>query len=268
MKEAQDAEELRHRDSVPTDGLNTTQMQMLKEHLERESEKVIQTKCIKMKEHLELVIQGETGIRPQYTLLYDSPSARMAEAERRITDVDCSQKRNNEHVDQMQRQMAQMQMHIVQLQTNSVATDAMQKQVKRVDEMRKQVKIFALVDGPLTTDTMVNLNEMPLLRHRCPGAVPEDGYLPQITPMHPVVAASGRTHFDLWCVQRSTNFRRRARPDERDRMVPGLAAGYSDIHNSDAIRNIDNGNSLSAEVLWSIARPWISTQSKCPSLLS
>ena len=154
MKEAQDAEELRHRDSVPTDGLNTTQMQMLKEHLERESEKVIQTKCIKMKEHLELVIQGETGIRPQYTLLYDSPSARMAEAERRITDVDCSQKRSNEQVDQMQRQMAQMQMHIVQLQTNSVATDAMQKQVKRVDEMHKQVKIFALVDGPLTTDTM------------------------------------------------------------------------------------------------------------------
>ena len=105
-------------------------MQMLKEHLERESEKVIRMKCIKMKEHLQLVIQGEAGTRPQHTLLYDSLHERMAEAERRITDVECGQRHNNEQVDQMQRQMAQMQMHIVQRRTKSVASDGMQKQVK------------------------------------------------------------------------------------------------------------------------------------------
>ena len=110
----------------------------------------------------------------------------------------------------------------------------------------------------------VNLSEMPILRHRCPEAVLEDGYLPQITPMHPVVAAGDRTQFKLWCVQRSTNFRRTARPDERDRMVPGLAAGYSGAHNSDAIRNIGNGNSLSADVLWSIARVWAFDTKRMP----
>ena len=51
----------------------------------------------------------------------------------------------------------------------------------------------------------VNLSEMPLLRHRCPKAVLEDGYLPQIAPMHPVVTAGDRTQYKLWCVQRGTH---------------------------------------------------------------
>ena len=89
---------------------------------------------------------------------------------------------------------------------------------------------------------------------RCQEAALEDDYLPQIAPMHPVVAAGDRSQFKLWCVQRGTHFRRTARPDERDRMVPGLAAGYSGTHNSDTICNIGNGNSLSTDVLWSIAR--------------
>ena len=82
--------------------------------------------------------------------------------------------------------------------------------------------------------------------------------------MHPVVAADDRSQFKLWCVQRGTHFRRTARPDERDRMVPGLAAGYSGTHNSDTIRNIGNGNSLSADVLWGIARSWTFDTKRMP----
>ena len=101
LKEAQDAEELRHRDFGPTDGLNSTQMKLLRDHLETEAEERIKKRCMKMKEHLELVVQGQAGIRPQHALLYDSLSARMAEAERRITDVEYSQPRSSDQVDQI-----------------------------------------------------------------------------------------------------------------------------------------------------------------------
>ena len=82
--------------------------------------------------------------------------------------------------------------------------------------------------------------------------------------MRPVVAAGDQTQFKLWCAQRSTNFRRTARPNGRGCMAPGPAAGYSGTHNSNTICNIGNGNSLSADVLWSIARSWTFETNRMP----
>jgi hypothetical protein len=151
LKEAQDAEELRHRDFGPTDGLNSKQIQMLRDYLETQTEERITDKCKKMQEHLELVVQGEAGIRPQHSLLYDSLSARMDEAERRITDVEYKQRCSSDQLDHIQQQLAQMQMQIGQLPDGK---NEIHKIDKQLTEMQKQIKMVALADGLLSTDTM------------------------------------------------------------------------------------------------------------------
>ena len=91
LKEAQDAEELRHRDFGPTDGLNAAQLDMLKQQMLRTSGDTAIRECKKMQEHLELVAKGAAGMSPQHSSLYNSLSERMVKAERRITDVESNQ---------------------------------------------------------------------------------------------------------------------------------------------------------------------------------
>ena len=48
---------------------------------------------------------------------------------------------------------------------------------------------------------------------------------------------------------RDKGVRRLATPNERDRINPGLAAGFSGKDNKPAVRNVANGNAMSADML-------------------
>ena len=181
LKEAQDAEELRHRDFGPTDGLNTAQLDMLKHQMLKTSGETAIRECKKMQEHLELVAKGAAGMSPQHSSLYNSLSERMVKAERRITDVESNQNQHHLELAQLRQQMAQLHVkstateaRLAKFQVDSVA------EKKKFNEVQKQVKLIALNGGLLTSDSM-NVPHTEEI-HRDNDGEYDDGVSPSIMP--------------------------------------------------------------------------------------
>ena len=95
----------------------------------------------------------------------------------------------------------------------------------------------------------VYMKDMPLVEHRCDAVVFDGNFYPEVRPLQPAMASGDNTECKQWCVQYGTGIRRLLTSDERDRVHPALAAGYSGKTNASKIRNVGNGNALSADVL-------------------
>jgi hypothetical protein len=151
-----------------------------------------------------------------------------------------------------------------QLYENVVPHEAIAEVVEKWDHITalKSQRHNALDSGSLSQrDRMywsdcVYFDELCKVEHRCPEVCFEPGWYPESRPVETLLASGDHTDRKVWCVQASTNFRRTANADERDRIIPGLKAGISGKHLDKDVRNIGNGNCFSADVLWHVMREW------------
>lgn len=121
----------------------------------------------------------------------------------------------------------------------------------------------AIKSGSLATrdrlywDSHVDIDLLPMVAHRFSQVCFEEGYSPQHIPLEPLLAAGTQTEFVTSLKHRDTRELRHLTSDERDRVHPGFAAGFSGPNSiPESVRNIANGSSLSADVLWNVMRHW------------